>query len=75
MCSFADSHRDVIEMFTAEKEHNLRKYHLTLREWDIVEQLCCVLKVSLSFSLSFMTSLTYSLGSEGCDTILLSFRP
>ena len=41
MCNFVQTHRDVIE-----KEHNLRKYHLGLHEWDMVEQLSRVLKAS-----------------------------
>ena len=61
MCSFAEAHCDVIDTFTAEKELNLQKYHLSLCEWDIVEQLSCVLKVSVISPLCYkdLTTIRY----------------
>lgn len=50
MLVFALEYRTAIDAMSADKANKLRKFELSESEWKIVQQLCDVLKVSLSLS-------------------------
>lgn len=44
MLAFALKYRNVIENYTADRKNNLRPYELSEKDWDIIQQLCDILK-------------------------------
>ena len=48
MLSFAVTYRKAIEEFTSDRKNDLREYELTVSEWDIVIELCDLLKVCIA---------------------------
>jgi hypothetical protein len=48
MLWFAVQYREALDIITAEKNLKLRHYELSKEEWDVAEELCDVLKVSLT---------------------------
>ena len=55
MVLFAIKYRAALDIMTADREMNLRKFELTKKEWGMASELCEVLKVS--FSINFPTLL------------------
>ena len=55
MLSYALVHREAIDAVTQRRELGLRKFELVDHEWEIVEQLCNVLKVRHFVSYSKQT--------------------
>ena len=48
MLWFAVQYREALDIITAERNLHLRHYELSKEEWDVAEELCDVLKVSLT---------------------------
>src|SRR5260370_39728969 len=51
LCEFTLSHKTAIDLFVAVKEPALCKYLLNLHEWDLITQLCEVLRVYCTLEL------------------------
>jgi hypothetical protein len=45
MLAFALKYRKVIKDYTVDRNNNLHPYELSEKDWDIVQQLCDILKV------------------------------
>jgi hypothetical protein len=50
MLDFAIEYRAALDIMTADRDMNLRKFELSKKEWDMVTELCEVLRVCYSFS-------------------------
>ena len=66
MAEFALEYRDAIDKFTECREHKLRELEISADEWDLVEELVEVLKVSwrLNSQLSLAASMTSATSSR-----------
>ena len=52
MLEFATEYRAALNVMTADRDMNLRKFELSKKEWAMAIELCEVLRVRLSFYLS-----------------------
>ena len=59
MVSFAIEYRPALDIMTADRDMNLRKFELSKREWGMVTELCEVLEVCLFLFLYFINELIY----------------
>jgi hypothetical protein len=49
MLDFFTEYRAALDIMTADRDMNLRKFELSKKEWDMVTELCEVLRVRFSF--------------------------
>ena len=49
MLDFATQYRAALDIMTADRDMNLRKFELTKKEWGMASELCEVLQVSFFF--------------------------
>ena len=49
MLRFVLDHRKAVDDYTGDRRNDLRQFELTAEEWKVIEQLCDVLEVSVSF--------------------------
>jgi hypothetical protein len=49
MLEFADKYRAALNVMTADRDMNLRKFELSKKEWAMATELCEVLRVCLFF--------------------------
>ena len=73
MVSFAIEYRPALDVMTADRDMNLRKFELSKREWGMVTELCEVLEVCLFLFLYFINELIY-LNIIFSNTAPFSFR-
>jgi hypothetical protein len=52
MLEFADKYRAALNVMTADRDMNLRKFELSKKEWAMATELCKVLQVRLAFFIS-----------------------
>jgi hypothetical protein len=49
MLDFSTEYWAALDIMTADRDMNLRKFELSKKEWDMVTELCEVLRVRFSF--------------------------
>lgn len=54
MVEFATEYRAALDIMTADRDMNLRKFELSKKEWGMASELCEVLQVSFYISFSFL---------------------
>jgi len=56
MLEFTTEYRAALNIMTADRDMNLRKFELSKKEWSMASELCEVLQVRLYFYLSSLTN-------------------
>ena len=73
MLKFALEYCKAIDVLTADRLNGLRMYELNDTEWIIAQQLCDILAVSHHVTIRGLLCHRLITGSEGRDSILLSW--
>ena len=55
MLDFATQYCAALDIMTADRDMNLRKFELTKKEWGMASELCEVLQVSFFFSFPMLS--------------------
>jgi hypothetical protein len=73
MVEFASEYRAALDIMTADREMNLRKFELSKKEWGIATDLCEVLQVCLHYYF-FINELIYPKKIRFSSTALFFFH-